>query len=114
MGELLICDYAAGGLWRLAPNPATGTPSKFPRKLSETGLYADAARQDPAPGVMPYAINAPRWADHATAERWVAFPGLSRLATDDDLGYPALLGRARPVEAEHRREDDEARLKKSA
>ena len=78
-GELLICDYARGGLWRLAPNPAAGTPAKFPRKLSETGLYADAARQVPAPGVVPYAINAPRWADHATAERWVAFPGTSRL-----------------------------------
>ncbi|MBL9190480.1 MAG: PQQ-dependent sugar dehydrogenase [Opitutaceae bacterium] len=74
-GEILICDYAAGGLWRFARNPAAGAPSKFPRRLSETGLFADTPRQRPAPGVVPYEINAPRFADHATAERWVAFPG---------------------------------------
>ena len=78
-GEPLICDYAAGGLWRLAPNPAAGVPTKFPRKLSETGLFADAARQTPAPGVVPFALNAPRWADHATGERWVAFPGTAKI-----------------------------------
>ena len=78
-GELLICDYARGGLWRLAPNPATHAPSNFPRKLSETGLFANAARQVPAPGVVPYSINFPRWADHATAERWAGFPGTTRV-----------------------------------
>ncbi len=78
-GELLICDYARGGLWRLAPNPATNTPSKFPRKLSETGLFADASRQHPAPGVVKYEVNVPRWADHATSERWAALPGTGRI-----------------------------------
>ena len=79
-GELLVCDYARGGLWRLAPNPAAAAPSNFPRKLSETGLFADAARHVPAPGVVPYAINVPRWADHATSERWAGFPGTTRAA----------------------------------
>jgi putative heme-binding domain-containing protein len=79
-GELLICDYARGGLWRLAPNPAAAAPSNFPRKLSATGLFADAARQVPAPGVVPYAVNVPRWADHATSERWAGFPGTTRVA----------------------------------
>ena len=78
-GEVLICDYAAGGLWRFTKNPAAGSPTKFPRKLSETGLFADTARQVPAPGVIPFVVNAPRWADHATGERWVAFPGDTRL-----------------------------------
>ena len=74
-GELLVCDYAAGGLWRFARNSAGSIASTFPRTLSATGLYADVAKQAPAPGVMPFEINAARWADHATAERWVAFPG---------------------------------------
>ncbi|MDP3069554.1 MAG: PQQ-dependent sugar dehydrogenase [Opitutaceae bacterium] len=78
-GEILICDYAGGGLWRFTRNPAAGSPSKFPRRLSETGLFADTPRQQPAPGVVPYEINAPRWADHATSERWVAFPGDGRI-----------------------------------
>jgi putative heme-binding domain-containing protein len=74
-GELLICDHAGGGLWRLAANPAAGQPQTFPRTLSATGLFADTAAQRPASGVTPYAINAPRFADHAVSERWVAFPG---------------------------------------
>src|SRR5205085_7385243 len=31
--------------------------------------------QIPAPGVMPFSINAEQWADHAQAERFVALPG---------------------------------------
>ncbi len=77
-GEPLICDYgASGGLWRLARNPAATNPTPFPTRLSETGLFSDVAQQTPAPGVEPFAINAPRWADHATAERWAGFPGTS-------------------------------------
>lgn len=76
-GELLICDHAGGGLWQFAPNARAGKPENFPRKLSETGLFIDAAKQTAAPGVLPYAIHAPRWADHATSERWVAFPETS-------------------------------------
>ncbi len=74
-GELLICDQVGGGLWRLAPNPDAGQPSQFPRKLSETGLFSDMAKQTPSAGVAVYAVNAERWADHATGERWVALPG---------------------------------------
>ncbi|MFO0918670.1 MAG: PQQ-dependent sugar dehydrogenase, partial [Planctomycetaceae bacterium] len=40
-GELLLVDFTGGQLYRLQPNPpATNEPSKFPRKLSETGLFA--------------------------------------------------------------------------
>ncbi len=74
-GELIIADYSGGGLHRLAPNPLAGKTSAFPRKLSETGLFTDTHTQKPAAGVLPYEINAEVWADHATAERWVAFPG---------------------------------------
>ena len=73
-GELIICDHGGGGLWRLARNPNAGKPSQFPRKLSETGIFAEVAKQTPAAGVLPFAINAPRWADHATSERWIAIP----------------------------------------
>ncbi len=76
-GEFLITDYTGGGLWQFAKNPRFGKNSDFPRKLSQTGLFADTARQAPAPGVLPYEIHAPRWADFATGERWVAFPDKS-------------------------------------
>ena len=41
------------GLFRFARNPDAGKQTFFPRKLSETGLFADAARQTPSPGVLP-------------------------------------------------------------
>jgi putative heme-binding domain-containing protein len=86
-GELLICDHAGGGLWQFAPNARAGKPVNFPRKLSETGLFSDAAKQTSAPGVLPYTIHAPRWADHATSERWVAFPETSgAVVADRSLG----------------------------
>ena len=73
-GELLICDHSGGGIWRLGRNPRAGRESAFPRTLSETGLFTSTAAQIPAAGVFAYSINASRWADHATSERWVAFP----------------------------------------
>ncbi|MEO6784839.1 MAG: PQQ-dependent sugar dehydrogenase [Chthoniobacteraceae bacterium] len=79
-GELLIADHSGGGLYRLAPNPQAGKHSDFPRKLSETGLFSDVRKQTPAPGVVPFEINASRWADHATAERWAGFPDQSGVA----------------------------------
>ncbi len=73
-GELVIGDYAGGGLWRFARNPDAGRVSQFPRKLSESGLFADLKKQTSAPGVVPYEIHTKRWADNATSERWLALP----------------------------------------
>jgi putative heme-binding domain-containing protein len=77
--DLLICDFGGGGLWRFVKNPAVGSSGEFPRKLSETGLFTDAARGTPAPGVLPFVVNAQRWADYATSRRWVGFPGTSHI-----------------------------------
>lgn len=74
-GEVLICDHSGGGIWRLKRNPLSRQKNTFPHKLSETGLFTQTATQSPSPGVLPYSINATRWADHATSERWAAFPG---------------------------------------
>jgi putative heme-binding domain-containing protein len=79
-GELIICDHGGGGLWRFARNPEANAPGKFPRKLSETGLFRDVARQIPEPGVIAYAVKTPRWADHAVGARWVAFPGTEQMS----------------------------------
>jgi putative heme-binding domain-containing protein len=86
-GELLICDYGNSGLWRLARNPNAGKKSNFPRRLSETGLFSNAAKQIPSPGVVPYQINVERWADHATAQRWAGLPAdLGVTVADKSLG----------------------------
>ncbi|HKD35491.1 MAG TPA: PQQ-dependent sugar dehydrogenase, partial [Pirellulales bacterium] len=77
-GELYIVDYDLGTIHELAPNPATKEAAhKFPTKLSETGLFTDVATHKIAAGVVPFSIAAAPWADHATAERFVALPDIS-------------------------------------
>ncbi len=73
-GEFYVLDHVAGTIHRLAPNPQQDRTATFPRKLSESGLFASVAEQTPAAGVIPYSINAEMWADHAVAERLVAVP----------------------------------------
>jgi len=77
-GELLVMDYA-GTIHRLIANPARGKNSNFPRTLSETGLFASVKEHRPAAGVVPYAIAAESWADHTTAQRFIALPGNSQI-----------------------------------
>ncbi len=74
-GELALLDYNAGTIHQLVPHEATPeSAAAFPRLLSETGLFTSTADHQPAPGVLPFSINAPRWMDGAVAERFVAFP----------------------------------------
>src|SRR5262249_3344364 len=79
-GELYILGYGENdGIYRLVPNPNKDLAASFPRKLSETGLFSSAAKLTPAPGVIPYRINAEPWMDHASAERLVTLPNLSNV-----------------------------------
>ncbi len=78
-GELYVLHHdEAGTIHRLVPNEKVAERRlPFPRKLSETGLFASAKDHTPAPGVVPFSVNAEQWADHATSERFVALPGKS-------------------------------------
>ncbi|MEK6258355.1 MAG: PQQ-dependent sugar dehydrogenase [Planctomycetota bacterium] len=78
-GEFYLLDHTAGTIHRLVPNPQPDQSATFPRKLSETGLFASVTAQTPAPGVIPYSINAEPWADHAVAERVIAVPNESSI-----------------------------------
>ena len=69
-------------IYRLVPNPAAKVASDFPRRLSETGLFASTRDHQPAPGVIPYSVNAPLWSDGATAERLLAVPGDGKIGLD--------------------------------
>ena len=76
-GELYFVNYDdAGSIHRLVPNEkAQEYRARFPRRLSETGLFSSVKEQKPAPGVVPFSINAAQWIDGATAERFIALPG---------------------------------------
>jgi uncharacterized repeat protein (TIGR03806 family) len=75
-GEVYALDFMGGGILRLvkSPPPAVGAP-KFPRKLSETGLFASTRDLKPAKGLIPYSVNAELWSDGALKERYLAIPG---------------------------------------
>lgn len=88
-GELYVVDYG-GGLYRLEPQPVDPHAPPFPRRLSETGLFVDTPRQQPAAGVVPFEVNVPLWADGATAARWLAMPGTTPIQTKPrEWVYPA-------------------------
>lgn len=81
-GELYYLHYAGNGtLHRLARNPHAAHASNFPRRLSDTGLFADVARQQPAAGVQAFSIASPMWEDGASATRFIALRDTSGLET---------------------------------
>ncbi len=86
--ELYIVDYG-GGIHRLEPNTEADSSAAFPQTLSATGLFASAKENRLAPGVIPFAINAPMWSDGARAERFLAVPGDSQIVKSND---PTRLG----------------------
>lgn len=89
-GEVYLVDYG-GTIHRLIANPRRGANENFPRRLSETGLFASVKDHAVAPGVLSYSINAPAWADGTLAQRYVAIPGREQLdvyeSTDVQIGY---------------------------
>lgn len=120
-GELYVFDYA-GGLYQLEPNTATSTHLTFPRKLSETGLFDSVRNHIPAPGVIPFLINAEAWSDHSLAERFVALPEKSTIQTGatnvwlyqskNEWRYPtnAVLGKTLYLEMKRGRNPDVRRV----
>jgi uncharacterized repeat protein (TIGR03806 family) len=84
-GEIYLLDHdRTHQIYRLARNPAARVSSEFPRRLSQTGLFASTREHLPATGVVPYTVNAELWADGATAERFMAVPGNGRVGIDDN------------------------------
>ncbi len=102
--ELLVLDYEAGGIHRLAKSEPAAKNDAFPRRLSETGLFASTAAQTPAAGLLPYSINAPMWADGATGQRYLALPGMESIGYKDDrLAWPKDAVVAKTLTLEKRR-----------
>jgi putative heme-binding domain-containing protein len=76
-GELYLLDHDGGTVHTIERSDANSQNADFPKKLSQTGLFAATADQVPSPGVIPFAINSRQWQDGATAEQWLALPGES-------------------------------------
>lgn len=81
-GELYVVAYN-GSIHRLVENPRRGANTEFPDRLSKTGLFADVANHELAPGVIPYDVNVPLWADGTQATRFIAVPGTGTLGVHE-------------------------------
>ncbi len=89
--EVLITDYL-GALYRLVRAPKEISTTQFPKRLSETGLFLSTKDHRMNPGVIPYSVNAPAWADGAFAERFIALPGDMRFDYNATTSWNATNG----------------------
>jgi putative heme-binding domain-containing protein len=76
-GEIFYLDYDSGYVYTLDRNTGEAANAAFPAKLSDTGLFADVAKQTPADGVIAFYPNVRQWQDGATADYLVALPNES-------------------------------------
>lgn len=83
-GELYIVDYG-GSLQRIVFTGAA--PTEVPESLSETGCVSASDPAAPAPGLIPYKVNAPFWSDGAEKERWLALPDNRTIAVGGDTDW---------------------------
>ncbi len=86
-GEIFYVDYA-GQLYELETNPPdTRKRPPFPRKLSDSGLFARVKGHVMQPGLIPYSVNSPLWSDGTHKERFIALPGTSQITFSESGGW---------------------------
>ena len=86
-GELYIVDFMNGTIHQLVPSTSVEPTLPFPKKLSQTGLFASTKEHQPASGLIPYSVNAELWSDNAHKERFLALPGRGQIDFDG-IEYP--------------------------
>lgn len=87
-GEVYVVDFVGGRIHRIIKAPQSSVPEQpFPQLLSETGLFSSTETHTPAPGVIPYSVNAPLWSDGAVKDSFIALPNDSQIEMDA-IHYP--------------------------
>ena len=74
---------AGRGVWLLHSDKEL---HQLATELEKAGLldgHKEVVVQQPAPGVIPFSINAEQWADFTTANRYVAVPGAEKIRVYD-------------------------------
>ena len=77
-GNLLVVDLG-GEIYRLSRRPEGQPQGVFPKRLSETGLFASVPEHRPHAGLIPYSVNASGWSDGARAERFIGLPAAAKI-----------------------------------
>jgi uncharacterized repeat protein (TIGR03806 family) len=85
-GDLIVVDHR-NSLHRVVPATMKRRQASFPKRLSETGIFASVAEHRVAPGVVAYEVNAPGWFDGADAVRFVGLPGDAKIVHSEQRGW---------------------------
>lgn len=74
-GEIYYADLFGGRIYKLVPaGGGGGNADPVPDDLAATGCIDAANPTQPAPGLVPYDINAPFWSDGAVKNRYIGLP----------------------------------------
>ena len=72
-----------GADFKVCDPPSPALQATLPAQLSETGLFADIARDTLAAGVEPFAPQYELWSDDATKRRWIYLPPGTEIDRND-------------------------------
>lgn len=88
--ELYFTDLVGGRIYSLVPGSST-YQDPVPDDLAATGCTSSTDPRQPAPGMIPYRVNAPFWSDGASKIRHLAIPDGTVIARgqDGDWSFPA-------------------------
>ena len=75
-GEIYFCQMSSigGRIYTLQRGGPPPPMHPLPKRLSQTGTFADLAGLQPADFLIPYSVNSPLWSDGAVKTRWFALP----------------------------------------
>jgi uncharacterized repeat protein (TIGR03806 family) len=90
-GEIYALAINQSTMFKLLP-AGLQPPDFFPKLLSETGCVDVADAKKPAPGLIPYRVNAELWSDGAEKERFFALPDGTSIAVGNDGDFDLPVG----------------------
>jgi uncharacterized repeat protein (TIGR03806 family) len=87
-GEMVLTAFD-GNLYRLRERSINleAVRKAFPRKLSETGLFASTEKIEFVPGALPFSVNVPLWSDHGIKQRFILLPEGGRIGFEQRASW---------------------------
>ena len=82
-GEIYAVGFS-GGIYTFEEKSAAELIDRVPERISASGVFADPATQEPAPGFISYSVNSALWSDGAAKTRLLALPGKEQIAFSRD------------------------------
>jgi uncharacterized repeat protein (TIGR03806 family) len=88
LGEIYILTID-GDVLQLTPSPPSRTPDAL---LSETGIFANLATQEPSADVLAYEVNVPLWSDGASKRRYLNLPKREKIDYQEEAAWSLPVG----------------------